>query len=425
MARGSLAQDRGFGESGHMAWGATTRGPDVAVPHRPVSLSVTSAGSMPVAAVFAALDTGERGLSAGESRRRLTLVGPNAVRTHRARASAVLVRQLRSPLLLLLAITASASFVVGQRTDALIIGAILTASVGLAFANEYRAERAAQALHDQISHRAVTVRGGSPAETDVVDLVPGDVVELRMGQVVPADVRLVTATALECDESVLTGESAPTPKTVTPVGEGAGLAELSCCALMGTVVSSGTGRGIVVATGGRTEFGRIALGLGEQHPETEFQVGLRRFSMLLVKVAAVLTTGILVVNLILGRPFIDAMLFALAIAVGITPQLLPAVVSVSLAAGARQLAKQKVLVKRLVCIEDLGDVEVLFTDKTGTLTEGSLVFDRAIDSRGGRKEELTLLGMICTDADLGEAGPAGAAAELQRPRPWPRGTSRD
>jgi len=291
----------------------------------------------------------------------------------------------------------------GQRTDAVIIGAILTASVGLAFVNEYRAERAAQALHDQVSHRATVLRDGVPAATNVVDLVPGDVVELRLGQVVPADVRLLSVVSLECDESVATGESVPVAKIVDPVAVGAALGELSDCALMGTVVSSGTGRGVVVATGGRTVFGRIALGLGERHPETEFQVGLRRFSLLLVRVAAVLTTAIFVVNLVLDRPFIDAVLFSLAIAVGITPQLLPAVVSVSLAAGARQLARQKVLVKRLVCIEDLGDIEVLFTDKTGTLTEGRLVFDRAVDPTGAEALDTAVLGLVCTETDLQEA----------------------
>ena len=166
---------------------------------------------------------------------------------------------------------------------------------------------------------------------------------------------------------------------------------------MGTVVSAGSGRGVVVATGGATEFGRIALGLGERHPETEFQTGLRQFSLLLVKVAGVLTTVVLVVNLLLGRPFLDALLFSLAIAVGISPQLLPAVVSTSLAAGSRRLARRKVLVRRLVCIEDLGDIEVLFTDKTGTLTEGRTDFMRALGAAGSSPDDALVLGLVCTE----------------------------
>jgi len=338
------------------------------------------------------------GLTSAEARARLERYGPNAVRSHGARLLPVLLNQLRSPLLVLLAVTASASFFVGEHTDALIIGVILAASVGLGFGNEYRAEQAAEALHDKIRHQVVVHRDGHPRTVDVVDLVPGDVVDVRLGEVVPADIRLTSATALQCDESVLTGESTPSDKSVDAVPSVSELAEPSNCLLMGTVVSSGEGRGVVVATGGRTEFGRIALGLAERHPETEFQVGLRRFSLLLVKVAATLTSAIFVVNVLLDRPIMDALLFSLAIAVGITPQLLPAVVSTSLAAGSRRLARRKVLVKRLVCIEDLGDVEVLFTDKTGTLTEGRIEFMRALGPDGTASDEPSLLGLVCTDA---------------------------
>ena len=151
---------------------------------------------------------------------------------------------------------------------------------------------------------------------------------------------------------------------------------------MGTVVRSGDGEGVVVATGRRTEFGKIAAGLGERQEETEFQAGLRHFSVLLVEVAGVLTSSIFVINLLLQRPLLESLLFSLAIAVGITPQLLPAVVTTSLATGSRRLARQGVLVKRLVCIEDLGDIEILLTDKTGTLTEGRISFVRAVDPSG-------------------------------------------
>ncbi|MFF5259867.1 magnesium-translocating P-type ATPase [Actinomadura viridis] len=363
-------------------------------------LAVTDASAMPAARVLARTGTSDDGLSAGEAERRLARLGPNAVRTHRARLGPVLWRQVRSPLLALLAVTAAASFFLGERTDALIIGAILAVSVGLSTVNEYRAERAVQALHEQLRHRVVVVRDGRPGPVDVVELVPGDIVELRLGQVVPADVRLLSATALECDESVLTGEPVPSPKTPGPVPPGAALAELSGCALMGTVVRAGAGRGVVVATGAHTEFGKIALGLGERVPETEFQVGLRRFSMLLVRVAAALTAMIFVVNVALDKPMLDALLFSLAIAVGISPQLLPAVVSTSLAAGSRRLAHRKVLVKRLVCIEDLGDMEVLFTDKTGTLTEGRITFTGSLGPEGGASGDPLLLGLVCTEATV-------------------------
>jgi P-type Mg2+ transporter len=307
------------------------------------------------------------------------------VRSYRARPWPVLWSQLRSPLLLLLAITAVASAFLGQASDAVIIGVILAASIGLGFFNEYKAARTAEALHSSIRHHCLVLRDGHTRTVDVTELVPGDVVDLQLGQVVPADLRLLAVAGLECDESVLTGESVPTEKSTGLVAAGTSLAELSRGALMGTVVRAGSGTGVVTAAGGAAEFGRIAQGLGQHQPETEFQAGLRKFSMLLVQVAGGLTGATFIINVALHKSVITALLFSLSIAVGITPQLLPAVVSASLASGSRQLARAKVLVKRLVCIEDLGDVDVLFTDKTGTLTQGSLRFMRSggPDGHGG------------------------------------------
>ena len=347
------------------------------------------------------------GLPEDEAARRLRVAGPNAVRSHRVHALSVLASQLRSPLLILLAVTALASAFLGQVSDAVIIGVILAASVGLGFVNEYKAAKTAEALHSSVRHSCVALRDGHPRTMDVTELVPGDVVDLQLGQVVPADLRLLAVAGLECDESVLTGESLPAEKSAEPVAAGTPLAELSSCALMGTVVRAGSGTGVVVATGGDAEFGRIAVGLGQQQPETEFQAGLRKFSMLLVQVAGVLTGAIFVINVALHKPVLDALLFSLAIAVGISPQLLPAVVSTSLAAGSRQLAQRKVLVKRLVCIEDLGDIEVLFTDKTGTLTEGSLRFMRSAGPDGVAGDEPLLLGLLCNEAVVEDGRAAG------------------
>src|ERR1019366_4772149 len=266
----------------------------------------------------------DMGLSGEEVAKRQARYGPNAVSSHKARLLPVIWHQLRSPLLALLLSAAIASYFVGERSDAVIICVIIGLSVGLGVVNEYRAEKAAEALHSQIHHQTVVIRDGTPATVDVTTLVPGDLVEMRLGDIVPA---------------------------------GAPLAELSGCALMGTVVNAGRARGVVVATGARTEFGSIAAGLSTHPLDTEFQVGLRKFSMLLLYVAGTLTTSIFVINVLLHKPVIDALLFSLAIAVGITPQLLPAVVSSSLAAGSRRMSRRKVLVKRLVCIEDLGDVD--------------------------------------------------------------------
>jgi P-type Mg2+ transporter len=374
------------------------------------ALSLAEASALRVEAVAERLASSPGGLASLEAARRLSEIGPNAIRTHHARALAVLLRQFRSTLLLLLLVTAVVSAFLGEGTDAAIIGAILTLSAGLGFVNEYRAERAVEALHEQIRHDAPTLRDGTWVDVDVTDLVPGDIVELELGMIVPADLRLTEATNLACDEAVLTGEAEPVEKATDPVGPGLAIADLTSCALMGTIVREGSGRGIVVATGGGTVFGGIALGLGGRQPETAFQIGLRRFSGLLAKVAAVLTGSIFVVNLLLERPVIDALLFSLAIAVGITPQLLPAVVTTSLATGSRRLARRKVLVKRLVGIEDLGNVEVLFTDKTGTLTEGLITFRAAIDPSGRPDDEVLRLGLVCNEATDGPQGAVGGNA---------------
>jgi P-type Mg2+ transporter len=287
----------------------------------------SGAAELPGEEVLRELGVDQDGLDPGEAERRLARYGPNAVSTHRVRLLLVLWRQVRSPLLGLLLAAAIASYFVGQRSDAVIIGVIVALSVGLGFVNEYRAERAADTLHSQIHHQALAIRGGRPVAVDVTALVPGDLVDLRLGDIVPADIRLLRVSGLECDESVLTGESLPVEKATGPVAAGTPLAERSSCALMGTVVHAGSGRGVVTATGARTHFGAIAAGLGAHETHTQFQVGLRRFSLLLVYVAGALTASIFATNLVLHRPILDALLFSLAIAVGITPQLLPAVVS--------------------------------------------------------------------------------------------------
>ena len=370
----------------------------------PLQLPISDAAALAAQQVLEQLGSSPAGLSGNEAARRLAELGPNAVRTHRANGWAVLGRQFASPILILLLITAGLSLFLGDATNSIVIGVILLVSVGLGFTNEFRAERASEALHDRVTHRAVVLRGGTTREVDVTALVPGDVVHLSLGAIIPADIRLLTASGLLCDESILTGESLPAAKDPAPVPAGAALADLASCVFMGTVIQSGSCTGVVVATGGRAEFGRIALGLGERQPQTEFQLGLKRFSFLLLQVAIVLTTLIFIANLLLQRPLIESLLFSLAIAVGITPQLLPAVVSTSLATGTRQLARRKVLVKRLVCIEDLGDMDILVTDKTGTLTEGRISFTGALPvapetSDGG----LLTLGLLATEADYAEA----------------------
>ncbi len=363
-------------------------------------LAIADAATRAVDDVVAQLGSRVSGLSAGEASERLAQFGANALRSHKANGWSVLARQVRSPILILLAVTAAISLALGQTTDSIVIGVILLVSVGLGFANEYRAERASEALHSNIAHRAIALRDGQPTEINVVDLVPGDVVRLTLGAVIPADIRLIHCTDLLCDEGILTGESLPVEKSVPAVTPGTALGDLTSCIFMGTIVQAGNCTGVVVATGGHAEFGRIALGLNTRQPQTEFQLGLSRFSVLLLEIAVVLTSLIFVANLLLHRPLLESLLFSLAIAVGITPQLLPAVVSTSLATGTRALARRKVLVKRLICIEDLGDMDVLVTDKTGTLTEGRIGFTAALTvETASTVDDVFRWGLVATEVD--------------------------
>ena len=380
------------------------RQPGGALSVTPLPLTAAQVAAAPVDDVLRSLDSSLDGLSSAEASARLIRYGPNSVRTHRVSAIAVLGRQLRSAVLALLATTAVVSFFLGGRTQAIIIGVILVASIGLGFVNEYRAERASAALHSGVHHTAVVRRDGRFVRVDVNVLVPGDVIRLALGEVVPADVRLIDVNGLECNESILSGESTASEKSPQPVKADAALTDSGDLAFMGTIVSAGEGTGLVYATGVDAQFGRIAAGLGERQPETDFQAGLRRFSYLLLWVAMTLTVLILITNLLLRRPVIDSVLFALAIAVGITPQLLPAVVSTSLATGSRRLAKLKVLVKRLVCIEDLGDLDILITDKTGTLTEGRISLVDAVDPAGAHADAVLRAGLLTTDGDAATGG---------------------
>ena len=371
-------------------------------------LDLTAAARLAPSEVLARLGTTAAGLSTVEAQDRLRTIGPNVLSTHRVTAGTVLLRQLRgNPLLLLLLAAAAVSGATGDPADAAIIAVIVLLSVGLGFLGEFRSERAVAALHAAIHHTALVGRDGVQQRVDVSDLVPGDVLSLGIGDVIPADVRLLETTELECDEAVLTGESMPRVKSPGAVARVESTVDLPCCAFMGTVVHQGAARGIVVATGSGTAFGKIAVNLSTPPVYTAFQAGLTTFSKMLTWVGAVLTIGILIINVALGRPLLNALLFSLAIAVGITPELMPAIVTTSLAAGSRQLARKKVLVKRLVTIEDLGNIQVLFTDKTGTLTTGTITFDASLDSAGDAASTPLRLGLVCNEATMTATGPVG------------------
>lgn len=337
------------------------------------------------------------GLTSAEAVAKLESIGPNAISSKRLSKLKVLFRQFKSPILVILLSAALISGVLGEVGNAIEISVIVLLSVSLSFFTEYRAEKATADLHSRISHSANVIRDGQPTLVNVLDLVPADVVILGVGSIIPADLELLSSNELQCDESIITGESIPSQKNA---GD-------TC--LMGTVVKSGSATGLVKLTGARTEFGRIATKLGSQVPETDFQKGLANFSIFLLRIALVTTVLVMLVNF-LFKPetynftspsnVINLVLYALALAVGMTPQLLPAIVSTALAIGSRRLAKEGVLVKRLVSIEDFGDIDVLVTDKTGTLTLGTVSFERAI---AFGDLDVLRLGILATDADYDSA----------------------
>lgn len=371
-------------------------------------LTLDEAAALSAPEVLARLHSDVSGLTSDAVVARLSSVGPNVLSTRKVHASMVLIRQAKNPLLLLLLGAALLSGVTGGGTNAIIIAVIVTLSIGLGFFNEYAAEVAMTALRSKISQKAQVRRDDQVVEVSVTQLVPGDIVMLHIGAIVPADVRLLEVNELECDEAILTGESVPVVKTIEPASDP--LQGLSSCAFMGTLVHEGSALGVVVATGARSAFGRIAAGLSEQQTRTSFEVGLSHFSRFLFLVASVLTGFVFVMNVALSRPLLEALLFSLAIAVGIAPEMMPAIVTISLASGSRALASKKVLVKRLIAIEDLGNIEILFTDKTGTLTEGAIAFEQSLDELGHHSDRPLLLGLICNESSRSESGPVGGNA---------------
>ncbi|MDR7438066.1 MAG: magnesium-translocating P-type ATPase [Armatimonadota bacterium] len=345
--------------------------------------------SMPTADVLSALQSSVGGLGADSAAERLARVGPNVLgERKRSDAPALLLRQVANPLVMLLVAAAVLSFALQDPTDGAIILGIVAVSALLGFWQERGAATVVEKLLATVAVKASVLRGGRQTEVAVDELVPGDVVLLSAGSRVPADCLLLAAQDLFVDEASLTGESFPVEKRVGPVAADAPLARRANVLFLGTHVVSGSGRALVVRTGRATEFGRIYERLRLRPPETEFEHGVRRFGYLLTETTLVLVVAIFAFNVYLARPVLDSFLFALALAVGLTPQLLPAIISVNLAHGARRMAERRVIVKRLSAIENLGSMDVLCSDKTGTLTEGRVRVHAALDPAGRESERV-------------------------------------
>jgi Mg2+-importing ATPase len=356
------------------------------------------------------LDSGPAGLSSAEAARRLIQYGPNALREQGQLSRArVLWNQLRSPLLLLLVFAAGASVLTGAWIDAAIVLTILVASVGIGYSREYRAQVAADKLRARVQAVATVLRDARPVTIPLREVVPGDVVLLAAGSLLPADAIVLESTDCFVNESMLTGESFPVEKTPGVVARTSVLTKRTNCVFLGTNVRSGTARCLVVATGTATQFGAIAHRLTLRPPETEFDRGLRRFGYLLTSAMLVMVLVVFAVNMFLGRSPIETLLFSIALAVGLSPELLPAILSVNLARGAQLMARHGVLVKRLSAIENLGSMDVLCTDKTGTLTEGVVQLEGAYDDQGERSDGVLELASRNAALQTGLANPLDEA----------------
>jgi P-type Mg2+ transporter len=339
------------------------------------------------------LGSTREGLSDSESAKRLREYGPNQVREQRRFSrTRVLLNQIRNPLLLVLVFAAGASAITGEWVDAFIVLLIVFATVGIGYGREYQAETAAAALQARVRTRSRVLRDGRVDTVPAEDIVPGDVVLLSAGSLVPADGVVLEATDFFVSEGVLTGESFPVEKRPGKIATAVGLRDRLNCVFLGTNARSGTARCLIVATGLRTEFGAIAHRLTLRPPETDFDRGLRRFGQLLTSAMLVMVFLVFIVHVLNGRPPIETLLFSVALAVGLSPELLPAILSVNLARGAQMMARHGVLVRHLTAIENLGSMDVLCTDKTGTLTEGLVVLEGAYDAEGSPSAEVQTQG---------------------------------
>ena len=339
--------------------------------------------------VVTALGSSPDGLGSKEAASRLGRCGPNQIGTGgRTSTLGLLLRQFKSPIILILIFAAVLSFFLGDAVDGAIILAIILLSGLLGFWREHSATNAVQALLDRVRIESEVRRDGHVASLRREEIVPGDLVLLSAGDIVPGDGLILRSNELLVDESTLTGEAYPAEKHTGVLEEGTPLARRSNCVFSGTHVVSGSGEVLVVHTGSATELGRISKGLERKPAQTGFERGLSHFGMMLIWVTAVLLVAIFAINIALSRPFVESLLFSLSLAIGITPQLLPAIVSISLSKGAQRMAGAKVVVKRLDAIEDFGSMDVLCTDKTGTLTEGSVRLAHAVDVKGGESKRV-------------------------------------
>ena len=339
--------------------------------------------TQPEESLLGRLQSSASGISSAEAGKRLETYGSNLLggRKKSTRLS-LFINQFKSPIVILLLIATLISAFLQDWVDAVIILAIVVGSALLSFTQEYSASNAAEQLRAQVRIKANVLRDGEPVVVTAEEVVPGDVALLSAGSLVPADGVVLEANEFFVNQAVLTGETFPVEKTAGVSAAKSGLAERTNCVFMGTNVRSGSAKVLIIQTGASTEFGQIAERLSLRPPETEFERGIRRLGYLLTEVTLVMVLAVFAFNVFFHKPVLDSFLFSLALAVGLTPQLLPAIININLSRGSQAMAARGVIVRRLASIENFGSMDVLCTDKTGTLTAGVVQMDGAVDLQG-------------------------------------------
>lgn len=359
---------------------------------------------------MAALGTSPQGLPESEASSRLKRFGLNAVEERKdVAAFRLFLRQFESPLVLILVLGAFLSLALAEWTEASIILAIIGGSAILGFLQEHRASKAVAALHDRLALTGRVLRDGQEKIIKVEFIVPGDIILLSAGNLVPCDGLVLEAKDFLVSEASLTGESYPVEKQPGILPSDTQLAHRTNAVFLGTSVRSGTAKVLAVHTGKGTIFGAVAARLKSRPLETEFARGIRQFGYMLIRVVVVMALFALTINQLLHRPFVDSLLFSIALTVGLSPELLPAIISVTLANGARAMEKVGVIVRKLESIENLGSMNILCTDKTGTLTEGLLTLEHAVDKDGKPSAEVKRYACLNAAFETGIENPLDAA----------------
>jgi len=349
-------------------------------------------------AIFSKLETSEKGLSDKEAKARLHEYGYNEpARKKELGVVAQILAKFFNPLVIVLFIIGGFSLFFGQMISAILVLAMIILSVFLSYFQEYRSGREVEKLMEMVKTTTTVYRNGKPKEINIREIVPGDVVDLFAGDMIPADLRIISCKDLFVNQATLTGESMPLEKNSKPIEKkSAAISEMTNIAFMGSSVVSGTGIGVVVKTGVYTQFGELSKRLATMQVQTSFDKGVNQYTWVMIRTMIIMVIVIFVINWVFKKNLIEALMFSLAVAVGLTPEMLPLIITINLSKGALQMAKKKVIVKRLNSIQNFGAMDILCTDKTGTLTMDKVVLEKYCDVM--RNEDKDVLKYACLNS---------------------------